>query len=65
LTEMVGIIIKANADLYKAKLDFETTLQIMEEGGLIGRTTEGKIYLTKKGEKQQFKTFPIKEPSNK
>lgn len=63
MTEMVGITIKANSDLDKAKLDFQTTLEIMEKGGLIARTCQGKIYLTKKGENQQFRGFLIKGPT--
>jgi hypothetical protein len=65
MTEMVGITIKANADLDKAKLDFQSMLQIMEKDGIIGRTPQGKIYLTKKGEKKQFRGFSIKGPTHK
>jgi hypothetical protein len=65
MTEMVGITIKANADLEKAKLDFQSTLRIMEKGGLIGKTPQGKIYLTKKGKKPTVQGFPIKGPKRK
>jgi len=62
---MVGITIKANANLDRAKLDFQSTLQIMETGGLIGRTSQGKIYLTKKGKNQHFRGFSINESNHK
>ncbi len=62
---MVGITIKANANLDKAKLDFQTTLQIMETGGLIGITSQGKIYLTKKGKNQQLRGFSINRQTHK
>jgi hypothetical protein len=65
MTEMVGIKIKANADLDKAKIDFQSTLQIMEKDGIISRTPQGKICLTKKGEKQQCIDFSPKKPTHK
>jgi hypothetical protein len=62
LTETVGITIKANIDLDKAKLDFQSTLQIMQRSGLIARTAKGKIYLTKRGKNQQQCGFSIIGP---
>jgi hypothetical protein len=65
LTETVGITIRADVNLDKEKLDFQSTLQIMQKGGYIGRTSKGKIYLTKKGKSQQVRGFSIKGPNRK
>ncbi len=65
MTETVGIIIKADIDLGQAKLDFQSALKVMEKGGLIGRTTNGEIYLTEKGKNQQLRGFSINGPSRK
>jgi predicted transcriptional regulator len=67
LTETLGIeiIIKADVDMEKEKLDFQSALDAMEKGGLIIRTTEGKICLTKKGQRQQLRGFSIKGPAHK
>jgi repressor of nif and glnA expression len=35
----------------EAKINFKYTLKLMEEGGLIKRTSDGRIYLTEKGQK--------------
>ena len=65
MTETVGIIIKSSIDLEKEKQDFQSTLDILEKGGLIGRTPDGKIYMTKKGKNQQSLGFSIKKTSHK
>jgi hypothetical protein len=36
-------------DLEKEKQDFQSALDVLEKGGLIGRTSNGKIYITEKG----------------
>jgi hypothetical protein len=41
-------------------LDFEAVLEAMEPSGLIARTSEGKVYMTKKGQSQQIRGFSIK-----
>jgi len=40
-------------------INYERTLQLMEEGGLMGRTSENKIYLTEKARKckQKWKSY--------
>ena len=55
LTETVAIVIKASVDLEKEKQDFQSTLDVLEKDGLIGRTPNGKIYMTKKFLKEQTK----------
>ncbi len=49
------IIISSTMDLEKEKLDFQSTLNSMENGGLIGRTPEGKIFITRKGQELRKK----------
>jgi hypothetical protein len=50
LAETVSIIIKSSIDLEKEKQDFQSTLDVLEKGDLIGRTDDGKIYMTKRGQ---------------
>ena len=40
-------------------LEFEAVLEVMEKGGLIGKTQDGKYYITKKGKQKQLKGFKI------
>jgi len=42
---------KTAVDPEEAGIYYIRTLKLMEEGGLIRRTSEGKIYLTEKGRK--------------
>ena len=42
---------KTAVDPEELGINYERTLQLMEEGGLIGRTSENKIYLTEKARK--------------
>jgi hypothetical protein len=52
LTETINTIkITSTMDLEKEKLDFQSTLDSMENSGLIGRTPEGNIFITRKGQK--------------
>jgi hypothetical protein len=39
-------------DPEEAGINYKRVLNLMEQGGLIGRTSEGKIYLTEKGRKK-------------
>jgi hypothetical protein len=48
-----------NAD--KSMLNFSAILKIMEENGLIGKTADGKIFLTQKCRNQQLHGFSINE----
>jgi hypothetical protein len=59
LTETIDLTIKANIDLDREKLDFWSTLEVLEKGGLISRTSQGKICLTKKGKSQQLRGFSV------
>jgi hypothetical protein len=40
-------------------LEFGAVLDIMEKGGLIAKTQDGKYYITKKGKQKQLKGFKI------
>lgn len=40
-------------------LEFGAVLDVMEKGGLIGKTQDGKYYITKKGKQKQLKGFKI------
>jgi hypothetical protein len=40
------------ADAEEAKMNFKGVLDLMEKNGLIGRTSEGKIFMTKQGQKK-------------
>jgi hypothetical protein len=40
-------------------LEFGAVLDVMERGGLIGKTQDGKYYITKKGKQKQLKGFKI------
>jgi hypothetical protein len=44
------------ADAEEAKINFKSILDLMEKDGLIGRTREGKIFMTKIGQEKQTKT---------
>jgi len=66
LTETIStIVITSTLDLEKEKQDFQSALGVLEKGGLIGRTSDGKIYMTKKGKNQQYMSFSIKKISHK
>jgi hypothetical protein len=45
------------ADAEEAKINFKAVLDIMERGGLICRTYEGKVFITKKGQEKQENDF--------
>jgi len=42
-------------DAEAAKINFKPILDLMEKKGLIGRTFNGKIFMTKKGQENQMK----------
>jgi hypothetical protein len=46
-------------NLEEAKLNFVAVLDVMEKGGLIGKTPEGKIFMTPKGQAQQVRGFYV------
>ncbi len=50
---------KSAADLEEAKINFQAVLDVMEKSGLIGRTSEGKIFMTQKGQEEQRRGFSI------
>ena len=54
---------KTAADLAIANLDMVPVLDIMEKGGLIARTVEGKVFLTSKGLEQSNRGFKISSSS--
>ncbi len=74
--EVEGIIINARVKIESALkktksfdeksateiLEFHAVLDIMEKGGLVGRTPEGKFYMTKKGQEKQIRGFSLKGP---
>ena len=43
------------ADAEEAKVNFRGVLDLMEKNGLIGRTPEGKIFMTKQGREKQIR----------
>lgn len=45
-----------------ALLQYGAVLDIMEQAGLITRTVDGKVYMTKKGQDEQIRGFSIKGP---
>ncbi len=42
-----------------AQINFTTALEMMERGGFLGRTSDGKVFLTKKGKDRQVRGFAI------
>ena len=44
------------ADAEEAKINFKSILDLMEKGGLIERTFEGKIFITQKGQQKKIST---------
>ncbi len=50
---------KNAAAFEETKLDFKESLEIMEKSGLIGKTSEGRIFMTQKGQEQQLRGFLI------
>jgi hypothetical protein len=40
-------------------IEFGAVLDVMERGGLIAKTQDGKYYITKKGKQKQLKGFKI------
>ena len=44
------------ADAEEARINFKAILDLMEKNGLIGRTFNGKIFMTKKGQENQIET---------
>jgi hypothetical protein len=50
---------KTAADLAVVNLDLIPVLDIMEKGGLIARTVEGKVYITSKGLEQSNRGFKV------
>jgi hypothetical protein len=44
-------------DAQEAKVNFVGVLDLMERGGLIARTADGKVFMTQKGLEKQIKTY--------
>lgn len=44
------------ADAEEAKINFKVILDLMEKNGLIGRTCDGKIFMTQKEQQKQIST---------
>jgi hypothetical protein len=47
------------ADLNQTTVNFQAMIDVMEQSGLIGKTTDGKIFMTQKGQEQQIRGFSI------
>lgn len=47
------------ANLEEAQVNFTVILDVMEKSGLIAKTVEGKVYMTKKGQDEQIRGFKI------
>jgi len=47
------------ADLQQSAVNFQSMLDVMEQSGLIGKTTDGKIFMTQKGRDEQIRGFTI------
>ncbi|MGZ4850802.1 MAG: hypothetical protein ACXV2C_05420 [Candidatus Bathyarchaeia archaeon] len=45
--------------LEELEANFASVLDVMEKSGLIGKTPEGKIYMTLKGQEQKIKDFSV------
>jgi hypothetical protein len=52
---------KSATDAKEAKIDIQPLLDLLERRGLIGRTAEGRIFMTKKGQDVQIRGFLIIE----
>ena len=50
---------KSAANLEETKINFVAIIDVMEKSGLIGKTPEGKIYMTLKGQEQQIRDFSV------
>jgi hypothetical protein len=50
---------KNAADLAVVNLNMTAILDVMEKGGLIGKTIEGKVFMTQKGQENQIRGFKI------
>jgi hypothetical protein len=56
LNEMKAFDEYSAADAEEARINFKAMLDLMEKNGLMGRTFNGKIFMTKKGQENQIKT---------
>jgi len=45
------------ADAEEAKVNFKGVIDLMEKNGLIARTPEGKIFMTKQGQEKQIRDY--------
>ena len=50
---------KTALDPLACNINMQAVLNFMEESGLIAKTVDGKIYMTKKGQSQQLRGFSI------
>lgn len=47
------------ADLQQTTINFQAMLDVMEQSGLIWKTTDGKIFMTQKGLREQIRGFSV------
>ncbi len=59
LKERKAFDITTAANLEEAQVNFVAILDVMEKSGLIGKTPEGKVFMTQKGQEQQIRGFAI------
>jgi len=59
LTEKRAFDEKSAADVNDSKLNFQAMLDIMEKAGLVAKTSDGRFYMTKKGQEEQIRGFTI------
>jgi hypothetical protein len=59
LKERKAFDLKTATNAAEAKINFNAVLEVMEKSGLIGKTPEGKIFMTQKGQEKQIRGFSI------
>ncbi len=64
LKERNAFNVSSAADVKEARINFVEVLNIMEKGGLIDRTFDGKVFMTQKGLEQQVKGFSLTQTIN-
>jgi hypothetical protein len=51
--------IKTALDAENAQINFLPVLDVMEKSGLIEKTSDGKVYMTRKGQEEQLRGFSV------
>ena len=59
LTKTKAFDEQSAVNLEQAKVNFVAILDVMEKSGLIGKTPQGKIFMTPKGQEQQVRGFSV------